>query len=157
MEILILIFLGIIGYLMLVQSKGVNKPTEEQKITVDTNLPKENISITVTPNIENPIELAKQIATQNTATSAEAFSLYQATKDYSLLNVARLQAEREAQTMGASTSTGWVDAGGGCIIDPTGNPRYFGYRELPDGTKVYPYTVDSSGRLVANPQYFGGT
>jgi hypothetical protein len=157
MEILILIFLGIISYLILVQSKGVNKPTAEQTVTVDTNLPKENIIITVTPNTSSTTELAKQIATQNTATSTEAFSLYQAYKDYSLLNVAHLQADREAQTNGASTSTGWVDAGNGCIIDPVGNPRYFGYRELPDGTKVYPYTVDSSGRLVANPQYFGGT
>ena len=157
MEILILFFLGIIGYLILVQSKGVNKPTAEQTVTTDTNLPKENISITVTPNIENPTELAKQIATQNTATSMEAFTLYAMTNDNSLLNAAYLQADRETQSTGASTSTGWTDAGNGTILDPYGNVRSFGYKELPDGTKVYPYTVDSEGRLVANPQYFGGT
>jgi hypothetical protein len=155
MEILILFFLGIIGYLILVQSKGVNKPAQEQIIS--TNLPKENISITVTPNIENPTELAEKIVTQNIATSTEAFSFYKMTGDPNLLYSAYTQAQKEAQSTGASTSTGWTDAGNGVIIDPYGNYRTYGYKELPDGTKVYPYTVDSEGRLVANPKYFGGT
>jgi len=155
MEILILFFLGIIGYLILVQSKGVNKPAPEQIIS--TNLPEENISITVTPNTSSTTELAKQIVLQNSATSTEALSLYGMTGDVNLLEAGFSQAQKEARTTGTSTSTGWTDAGNGIILDPYGNTHCYGYRELPDGTKVYPYTVDSEGRLVANPQYFGGT
>lgn len=72
--------------------------------------------------------------------------------DYSILASAVGKAEREAQATGSSSSTGWIQASEGVIIDPLGNQHCYGYTII-NGEKVYPYIV-VNGQLVANPKYF---
>lgn len=100
-------------------------------------------------------------AVSSSATSSDAWEVVQKTQpsDYTAYVVAQHKAEVEAISYGKSTTTGYTMEyynNQPIIRDPAGNMHVYGYRELLDGTKVYPYTVDEQGRLVANPQYFYG-
>jgi len=75
------------------------------------------------------------------------------------LHTAQYITELETIKNGVSTAMGYTTTtdpiGQQVILDPAGNMHCYGYVER-NGEKIYPYTVDSQGHLVANPAYFGG-
>lgn len=142
------------------EKKVVYGGFEEQPLN-DEYRPKTTTEVQTTSTAmtkEQAEALAIQVAQEQTPsyTSSQMFDIAKATNSYTVISTANLTAYKEAQSTGTSTSTGWKQEAEGQIRDPLGNFHSFGYKELPDGTKVYPYYVDAEGRLVANPAYFGG-
>jgi len=146
---------------------GTYDITVEPVFLINTNTTTYRASTTASVRVERPYTAPAATTTptvtavSSSATSSDAWEVVQQTQtnEYTAYVEAQRKAEIEAIKYGSSTATGYsvqYSEGQPVVLDPAGNMHCYGYRELPDGTKVYPYTVDSQGHLVANPTYFTG-